>query len=140
MNIKHSNYLNYEVPADWIVEENDDSTSVYNNDGDGALILSFYTIMEMQETIDEHISIMGKNFIDSNHIKLHTSFILDGTKKNKTVLYGTGTTSDNWFIKIWVIAKYPKVVFATYHSEKKTSEVKMIDKIISSIEFAQKSV
>lgn len=136
MNIKHSDYLTYEVPTGWIVEKNNDSTSVFCNDGEGALTLSFYTIMEMQETLDEHISIMAKKFIDSNNVKLHTSFILDGTNKEKTVLYGTGTTKDNWFIKIFVIATYPKLVFATYQSEKKTSEVKMIDKIISSMKFS----
>ncbi|HEX3016257.1 MAG TPA: hypothetical protein VHP31_00180 [Caproicibacter sp.] len=135
MNIKHGDYVNYQVPEGWIVEENDELTTVYNNDGEGALTLSFYTIMEMQGTLDEHISIMAKKFIDCNLIKLHSSLILDGTNKEKSVLYGTGTTQDNWFIKIWIVAKCPKVIFATYHSEKKTSEVKIIDKIISSIIF-----
>ena len=135
MKIKHSDYLVYEVPAGWEVEENDDSTAIYNNDGEGALTLSFYTIMEMKETLDEHISIMAKKFIDTNHIKLNKAFILDGTKKGKTVLCGTGITPDNWFIKIWVIAKYPKAILATYQSEKKTPELKEMEQIISSFTF-----
>ena len=48
-----------------------------------------------------------------------------------------GTTPDQWFIKLWIIARYPKVVFATYQSEKKTSELKKVDKIISSMNILQ---
>ena len=135
MKFKHRNYFNYEVPIGWSVDENDDSTSVYNTEGEGALTMSFYTFMEIQETLDEHISIMAKKFIVNNQIKLNASFILDGTRKDKKVLYGTGITTDNWFIKIWVIAKYPKVILATYQSEKKTLEIKKVDKLIESIQF-----
>lgn len=135
MKINHSDYLNFEIPQNWVVDEDDDTTSVYDNDGEGSLTLSFYAVLELQNSLDEHISIMAKKFIDSNKIKLHNPLILDGTKKDKTVLYGTGTTSDNWFIKIWISAKLPKIVFATYQSEKKTSEVKKVDKIVDSFQF-----
>jgi len=135
MNINHSDYLNFEIPSKWVVEEDGDTTSIYDNNGEGSLTMSFYTVMEFQNSLDEHISIMAKKFIDSNKIKLHNPLILDGTKKNKTVLYGTGATSDNWFIKIWIAAKLPKIVFVTYQSEKKTSEVKKVDKIVDSFQF-----
>ena len=79
----------------------------------------------------------GKKFIDANHIKLNHALILDSTQREKTVLYGMGTTPDQWFIKLWIIARYPKVVFATYQSEKKTSELKKVDKIISSMNILQ---
>ena len=137
MLINHKNYLEYEIPDKWVSEDIGDTTSVYFNDGNGALTLSYFTIIEMQETLDEHISIMAKKFIDANQIKLNHALILDGTKKEKTVLYGIGSTSDQWFIKLWVIAQFPKVVFATYHSEKKTSELKKVDQIISSFRFVQ---
>ncbi len=51
-------------------------------------------------------------------------------------LNGTGITSDNWFIKLWIVAKYPKIVFATYQCEKKTPEVKKCDAIINSMKFS----
>jgi len=137
MKIIHSNYLEYEIPTDWEIEDDVDSTSVYCPDGEGALILSYYSIVEMQETLDENISIMAKKFIDANHVKLNHALILDGTQKGKIVLYGMGSTPDQWFIKLWVIARYPKVVFATYQSEKKTSELKKVDQIISSFTFTQ---
>jgi hypothetical protein len=137
MKIKHKDYLEYEIPMGWEIEDDVDTTSVYCPDGEGALTLSYYTIMELQETLDEHISIMAKKFIDANHIKLNHALILDSTQREKTVLYGMGTTPDQWFIKLWIIARYPKVVFATYQSEKKTSELKKVDKIISSMNILQ---
>lgn len=66
MLIKHKNYLEYEIPDKWVSEDNGDTTSIYFNDGNGALTLSYFTIIEMQETLDEHISIMAKKFIDAN--------------------------------------------------------------------------
>lgn len=135
MIVRLRNYLMCELPDGWTAEENSGVTSIYRADGDGALTLSYHSIAGMQETLDEHISIMAKKFLDENHIKLRHALILDGTQKGKTVLYGTGTLPDSWFIKLWVIAKYPEVVFATYQSEKETSELKKIDKIISSFTF-----
>lgn len=69
-----------------------------------------------------------------NNIKMHSPLILL-TKEGKTVLSGTGTESDGWFIKLWVVAKYPKIVFATYLSERKNREVKICDSIIESMKF-----
>ena len=56
-------------------------------------------------------------------------------KESKTILYGTGTTSDGEFIKLWCVATYPKIVFATYQSERKSAEVKICDSIIDSFWF-----
>lgn len=136
MIFNHQNYLNYELPNDWCAEEAEENLLIYNPKGEGAITISFFNILEMKETLDEHISIMAKQFIDQNGITLHTPLILYGTKEFKMTLYGTGTTSDNWFIKLWVVAKYPKIVFATYQCEKKTSEVKKCDAIISSMNFS----
>lgn len=136
MIFSHQNYLNYELPNDWCAEEAKENLLIYNPKGEGAITISFFNILEMKETLDEHISIMAKQFIDQNGITLHAPLILYGTKEFKTTLYGTGTTSDNWFIKLWVVAKYPKIVFATYQCEKKTSEVKKCDAIISSMNFS----
>jgi hypothetical protein len=133
--ISKKDYFKYEIPEKWIVEDSEEVTSIYCNNGEGALTLSYFSIFEMKETLDEHISIMAKKFIDANHIKLNRALILDTTQKGKSMLYGVGSTPDQWFIKLWVVAKFPKVVFATYQSEKKTSEVKTVDKIVSSFTF-----
>ena len=135
MKIKHKDYLTYEIPNNWIIEEDNDCTTIYNNNGNGALILSFYTILELQNNLDEHISIMAKKFIEKNEIKMGAPLILEGNSKDKKILYGTGKLPDGDFFKIWIIAKYPKVIVATYNSKKKTAEIKYIDKIISSFEF-----
>ena len=131
----HKDYLTYELPYNWCVEDEKENLIVYDPNGDGAITISFFNVLEMSETLDEHISIMAKKFIDKNSIMLHASLILYGTKETKTILYGAGTTPDNWFIKLWVVAKYPKIVFATYESNTKTSEVKKCDEIINSIKF-----
>ena len=135
MLIRHKDYLTFEMPNTWVIEEGNEATSIYDNNGEGALTLSFYTIMELQNTIEEHVTIMAKDFFNQNNIKLHHSFILDCTKKDKVVICGIGNTQDDWFIKIWVLGKYPRVVLATYESEKKTSEVKKVDSIINSFQF-----
>lgn len=132
----HKDYLTYELPNDWCSEEGKDNLLIYNPNGEGAITISFFNILEMRKTLDEHISIMAKKFIDQNRITLHNPLILHGTEETKTTLYGTGITSDNWFIKLWIIAKYPKIVFATYQCEKKTSEIKKCDAIINSMKFS----
>ena len=135
MKVRLGNHLMCELPEGWAAEENSGVTSLYRADGDGALTLSYHSIAGMQGTLDEHISIMVKRFLDENQVKLKHALILDGTQKGKTVLYGIGALPDSWFIKLWVIAKYPEVVFATYQSEKETDELKKIDKVVSSFTF-----
>ncbi|MGI6745664.1 MAG: hypothetical protein ACOX45_05910 [Acutalibacteraceae bacterium] len=135
MEVLHGDYLSFNIPNYWMVEDNTNTTSVYNMRGDGAITMSFYTAMSVQKSFDEHVCIMAKKFIDNNRIRLRQSLILDNTKKDKLVLYGTGITIDNWFIKFWVIAKFPRIVLATYQSEKATSEIKTVDNIIESISF-----
>lgn len=136
MIFSHKDYLTYELPNGWYSEEEKENLLIYNPNGEGAITVSFFNILEIGETLDEHISIMAKKFIDQNQIALHNPLILYSTKENKTTLYGTGITSDNWFIKLWIVAKYPKIVFATYQCERKTSELKKCDEIINSIKFS----
>ena len=75
--------------------------------------------------MDGQVSITAKRFIDKNNIKLHSPLILFNTEEGKTILRGTGTISDDWFIKIWAVAKYPKIVFSAYQSQRKNKEVKI---------------
>ena len=107
---------------------------MYSPDGDGAITLSFLNVLNGEKSLAEHISIIAKRFIDQNNINLHSPLILFN-RDGKTILWGTGTTSDNWFIKLWIVAKYPKIVLATYLSEQKNDEVKICDSIIDSFMF-----
>lgn len=130
----HNRYLNYMLPDSWCAEEDADNLLLYDPNGDGAITISFFGVLNTEETLNEQITILAKNFIDKNDIAMHASMILfniDG----KTILHGTGTTPEDWFIKLWVVAKTPKIVFATYQSERKSSEVKMCDSIIDSFQF-----
>lgn len=134
----HNGYLNYEMPMDWVSEEDGDNLFIYDPDGDGAMTISFFNVLETERTLDEQISIMAKRFIDKNRINLHMPLILAGAGENKKILYGSGITADNWFVKLWVVAKQPKIVFATYQSEKKSKEVRKCDAIIESMMFTEK--
>ncbi|MBR6577578.1 MAG: hypothetical protein IKK74_01400 [Clostridia bacterium] len=134
MKFNHNGYLNYELPDNWCDEEDNDNLLMYNPDGDGAITLSFLNVLNGEKSLAEHISIIAKRFIDQNNINLHSPLILFN-RDGKTILWGTGTTSDNWFIKLWIVAKYPKIVLATYLSEQKNDEVKICDSIIDSFMF-----
>ena len=131
----YKNYLSYELPNMWCVEENNDNLTIYNPNGKGAMIVSCFNVLSSQETIDEQISIMTTKFIKNNRITLQNPLILHSSPSSKTVLFGEGNTCDHWFVKLWIIAKYPKIVFITYQSENKTKEIKMCDKIVNSMNF-----
>ncbi|MBR3597033.1 MAG: hypothetical protein IKL47_08690 [Clostridia bacterium] len=132
--LNHNGYFNYELPDNWCVEEDVDNLILYNPNGNGAITMSFFNVLNTAESLDEQVSILAKKFIDQNNINMQAPLILFD-REDKKILYGFGTTSDNWFIKLWVVAKTPKIVFATYQSERKNKEVKMCDLIIDSIRF-----
>lgn len=136
MHFSHEGYFTYELPNGWCSEDSGENLLIYDPNGNGAMAISFFSIFDMNKSLDEHISIMAKKFVDKNEISLYGPLILCGSKESKLTLYGTGVTSDKWFIKLWVIARYPRIAFATYQSEKKTSEVKKYDAIISRTNFA----
>lgn len=134
MTLNHNEYLNYTLPNNWCAEEDIDNLLLYNPSGNGAITTSFFNVLKTKESLDEQMSILVKRFIDQKNINLHSPLILFN-RDGKAILYGTGTTSDGWFIKLWVVAKYPKIVFATYQSERKSAEVKVCDSIIDSFQF-----
>lgn len=134
MIFNHNECLKYQLPNNWCAEENGDNLFWYDPEGNGAITVSFFNVLDTLASLDEQISILAKKFVDQNSIDLHSPFILF-KKDGKTILYGTGITSDKWFIKLWIVSKYPKIVFATYQSERKNKEVKICDCIIDSIQF-----
>ncbi len=134
MILNYNKYLNYELPNDWCAELDSENLLLYNPNGNGAITISFFNIINLEKSLDGQISILAKNFIVQNNIKLHSPFILFN-RNGKAILYGIGTTRDNWFIKLWIVAKTPKIVFATYQSAQKSKEVKICDSIIDSFQF-----
>ena len=135
MTLNHNEYLNYTLPNNWCAEEDIDNLLLYNPSGNGAITTSFFNVLKTKESLDEQMSILAKRFIDQNNINLHSPLILFN-RDGKTILYGTGTTSDSWFIKLCVVAKHPKIVFATYQSALISTEVKRCDSIVDSFQFA----
>ena len=131
----HNVYLNYSLPDNWCAEEDADNLLLYNPSGDGAITISFFNALNTEESLDEQVSILAKKFVDKNNINLELSSFVFFNREGKTILYGAGTTADGWFIKLWVVAKSPKIVFATYQSERKSKELKVCDSIIDSFQF-----
>ena len=60
MIFSHNDYLTYELPNGWCSEEEEENLLIYDPNGEGAISISFFNILEMKETLDEHISIMSK--------------------------------------------------------------------------------
>lgn len=134
MMYNHNGYLTYMLPDNWCAEEDADNLFLYNPDGDGAITVSFFNVLNTKESLNEQISILAKNFIKNSNINLHSPLLLLN-RVDKFVLYGTGTSSDGWFVKLWIVAKHPKIVFATYQSERTSIEVRECDLIIDSFQF-----
>ena len=66
MIFSHKDYLTYELPNDWCSEDEEENLLIYNPNGEGAITVSFFNILELRETLDEHISIMAKKFITTH--------------------------------------------------------------------------
>ena len=140
--MKYSNeYFTYEMPEGWITEEGDGCFSLYNPSGKGALTLSYYYFTEDFTSdlnsigaLDSQISVMAKQFSENNEIVMDNPFIIY-SKDDKRIIYGTGKTLDNWFIKIWIVADYTQMILASYESKKNNKETKICDSVIDSISF-----
>lgn len=134
MNINHNDNLSFVIPNNWKYEDNNDSISIYDPKGTGAITISTYNILKIDCSLAEYISQMAVQFINDNKIKIDGNFIVDTTNENKNILYGKGKGEDGWFIKIWIVARLPKAFVITYNSKTKSpSELKTVDQIIESI-------
>jgi len=131
MLLNHNGYLNYNLPQNWCAEYVDELLLIYNPDGNGAMTISFFNILDNGKSIDEQISICAKKFIDKNNVKLKGVLIITGSKDTKLVLQGSGTTLENDFIRIWVVANSQKLVFVSYESDKISDEVRFVIKLLA---------
>jgi len=132
---KHRDYLTYQVPEHWCVEEIDDCLNIYDPQGEGALTLSFYTIIRNKSLVNYVIDDMAHRFIKQFGIVLDEELTLeeDGLKK---ILSGRGIDSNGWRIKFWYVAHFPKGVFITYmYKEMDASEFLICDAIVNSMTF-----
>lgn len=75
MTFVHDDYLKYEIPSDWCAEENEDTLLIYDPDGEGAIVTSFFSLMDADVLLEERICIMAKEFIDNNLIYGFVSFV-----------------------------------------------------------------
>ncbi len=130
-----NDFLSCDIPQNWHIDYNGDNYTIYESDGVGAVTISCFSIIYKRDALKDLIMNMTNDFIENNHIILEKplSFICNETQYT---IIGTGQTIDKWFVKIWVIAQYPRIVMATYLSEDKCfDEINCCNKIINSFVF-----
>lgn len=132
---RYGEYLKYCLPKQWVAEEEGDMLVLYHPRGNGAMVLSFFSLFEAEQPLDKRVSIFAKKFIDGNGIITEDPLLLF-EKDGKTVLQGEGMADDKAYVKFWVVAKYPKLILATYDSEKKNKEERVCDAVIDSFRFS----
>ncbi len=129
------NWLTYKLPKRWCYDEDNENLFLYNPNGEGAITISFLSIENAGNPLNVQLSIIAKNFIDKNNIKLSAPLILSNTE-SKSILSGAGATEDGGYIKLSIVAKHPKIALATYQSECENPEIKDFDFIIDSMRFS----
>ncbi len=132
MNFK--NWFTYKLPRKWRVQQEEDNLLMFNPNGEGALVLSFFKVTVPLECLQQKMEDMAERFIDQNNIKSETlpEFFDFGEKR---VLCRSGEEPDGYFVKIWIVSNGLKAIVATYHSEEENAEVKLCNAFIESIFF-----
>ena len=129
----HNKYLSYALPHKWCSEENGDELFIYDPEGQGALVLSFFNFVTEPKSLSEELYMFSNSFVSQNDIILNAPFE-SLNQGEKTVLCGQGLTADQWFIRIWLVATWPKIILATYQSEQENEEIKICNSIIESFQ------
>ena len=129
--------LEYELPKKWRFEEDEETLSLFDPNGNGAMTVSLYRTLPQNSSLEGQIVTIARKFVDNFGIILDHPFIMKN-KDDSLALEGEGKTNDNWFIKIWVIGRHPKIAFVTYQSNTKTNEIKKCNLIVNSMRFLDK--
>ena len=129
--------LTFEVPDDWVVEDEDGIRSIFNEDGEGAITMSFYRIVKLEATIEKQIKDMALKYIHDANIKVEKEPEIVISNIEKSVICTMGKALDGWFVKLWVVASFPTIIVITYWSEEKTKELDIVDKIVESFKFKE---
>ena len=128
------NNLEYNLPERWVAEENGDNLFIYNPDGEGAITISAYNIIDKNTPQIETVHNLFEDFVAKNGISLDTPTAISHYVDSKLITTGTGRSCDQWFIKIWCICQYHKILLATYLTTKITEEITMCDQLIYSMD------
>lgn len=133
--IKHSDYLTYSIPESWIHDNNDEDgiVTIYDEDGLGALTMSFYTVMYDPGSLISFVGRIERDTATQSNIELSSTGMIFLSKDGKHTSAIDGMLSDGTMVKLWVIAKERRFIVATYIYEKKTKEYSIMDEIIKSI-------
>ena len=132
MLIKHKGFIEYELPDGWESEIDGENLIIYDPDGEGAMVMSFYRAADKMP-IENRIYKMAEHFVEHSHIKLLSEFSESNDGHKKFSVCCEGIDDNNWYTKLWIIAKYPRIVVASYNNKGKSNEVATYDEIVKSM-------
>jgi hypothetical protein len=133
--IIHRDYLALKIPNDWIFDDSNDDIAIYSEKGVGAITISFLSAMNIKDDIDAFLIKRAMDFSQQTRITIDGSYILNTINPNRGEITANGMT-DDWHVYLWVIAKLPRFLVATYRSKKvNKKELTTAKSIISSITY-----
>lgn len=135
--IIHEDYLTYKVPCDWIIDDTNENGAIviYNENGEGALTISFYTIIEDYSSPIQFIQEKLSRFAKNNNIILEPIQRVHMHKDGKYSAWGDGTDDENWHVRAWVVLKEHRFLVATYYYQKNTKDFDEATEIVESMSF-----
>ncbi len=134
--MKRYSVIEYDLPHGWVAEEEDDVLEIYAEDGDGAITLSVYSFLLPLKEFHKAVYSMAEKMCLDNGVDPQGRLQWECKKDREAAVSGGGITSDSWLMKLWCVAKYPKIVMATYFSKTESQEMEICDQIIKSIRFS----
>ena len=83
MHFSHEGYFTYELPNGWCSEDSGENLLIYDPNGGGAMTISFFSILDMNKSLDEHISIMQRSLlIKTRYLFMGRSFFAARKRAN----------------------------------------------------------
>lgn len=136
--IVHRDYLKLRIPRGWVNDDSQDEVSIYPQKGEGAITISF--LSSLSDFGGEVIPFLNKtvtDFAQQANIKIGKAYILNTRDFNKFVIHAIGT-QDDWLVKLWVVARSPRFLVASYFTKQKNmKEMNAAEAIINSITYIQ---
>lgn len=132
MLIRHKGFVEYELPDGWESEVNGENVIIYDPDGEGSMVMSFYRSTG-DMPIEKRIYKMAQSFVEQIMIKQLSDFSESNDNRRVFRVCCEGIDANNWYIKLYIIAKSPRIVVATYNNKIKNHEIETYNEIVKSM-------
>ena len=132
MLIRHKGFVEYELPDGWESEVNGENVIIYDPNGEGAMVMSFYRSTG-DIPIEKRIYKMAQSFVEQIMIKQLSDFSESNDNRRVFRVCCEGIDANNLYIKLYIIAKSPRIVVATYNNKIKNHEIETYNEIVKSM-------